>query len=140
LHPKGNLKIKIKPVLSLKTRVVFTKRVPAGRGISYGHYYITKKNTNIVTLPIGYGDGYPRNLSNKAPVLIRGKSFKICGRICMDQIMVDVGDTHIKIGDEVVLIGTQGKKKITVEDLATLSGTIPYEIACGLGSRIPRVY
>jgi alanine racemase len=133
-------KINLKPVLSLKTRVVFVKRLPGGYGISYGHDYITKKETTIVTLPIGYGDGYPRNLSNQAPVLIGGKRFKICGRICMDQVMVDVGDHSVKIGDEVVLIGSVGKNKITAEELAGLSGTIPYEIVCCLGNRIPRIY
>ncbi|MCX5696278.1 MAG: alanine racemase [Candidatus Omnitrophica bacterium] len=139
LHPKEELKINLKPVLSLKTKVIFVKKVPAGSGISYGHDYITSRATKIATLPIGYGDGYPRNLSNKAPVLIRGKRFKICGRICMDQIMVDVGNAPVKVGDEVVLIGSQGKNKITVEELAELSNTIPYEIVCGLGSRIPRI-
>ncbi|MGD0336661.1 MAG: alanine racemase [Candidatus Omnitrophota bacterium] len=140
LYPKEGLKIDLKPVLSLKTKVVFIKKVPAGCGISYGHAYFTKRPTKIVTIPIGYGDGYPRNLSNKGPVLIGGKRFKICGRICMDQIMVDVGDLDVKIGDEAVLIGSQGRKKIVAEELAELSGTIPYEIVCGLGSRIPRVY
>jgi len=140
LHPKEKLVINLKPVLSLKTKVIFVKNVPAGSGISYGHEYITKRATQIVTLPIGYGDGYPRNLSNKAPVLIKGRRFKICGRICMDQIMVDVGRTPVRIGDEVVLIGTQGKNKVTVEELADLSDTIPYEIVCGLGSRIPRIH
>jgi alanine racemase len=91
-------------------------------------------------LPIGYGDGYPRNLSNQAPVLIRGRRFNISGRICMDQVMVDVGSFSARVGDEVVLIGSQGRNKITAEELASLAGTIPYEIVCGLGSRIPRVY
>jgi alanine racemase len=140
LYPREDLNISLKPVLSLKTRVVFSKRVPAGFGISYGHDYITKKATRIVTLPIGYGDGYPRNLSNKAPVLIKGKSFTVSGRVCMDQIMVDVGNFSVKIGEEAVLIGSQGKNKITAEELAKLTGTIPYEIVCGLGERIPRVY
>lgn len=140
LYPKQNLKINLKPVLSLKTRVVYAKRVPAGYGISYGHDYITSKETRIVTLPIGYGDGYPRNLSNQAPVLIRGRRFRVCGKICMDQTMVDVGDFSVKTGDEAVLIGSQGSNKVTAEELASLSGTIPYEIVCGLGSRIPRVY
>jgi alanine racemase len=140
LYPKDNVGVRLKPVLSLKTKVIFMKRLPVGYGISYGHAYVTKKNTSVVTLPIGYGDGYPRNLSNEAPVLIRGKRFKICGRICMDQVMVDVGDVPVKVGDEVVLIGSQGKQRITVEELAGLSGTIPYEIVCGLGSRIPRIY
>lgn len=139
LYPKDNLKINLRPVLSLKTRIVYIKKVSAGSGISYGHDYVTKKATTIVTLPIGYGDGYPRNLSNKAYCLIKGKRFKMCGKICMDQIMVDVGSARLKIGDEVVLIGVQGKNKITAEELAQLSGTIPYEIVCGLGSRIPRV-
>jgi alanine racemase len=120
--------------------LVYVKRIPGGRGISYGHIYVTSKETSIVTLPIGYGDGYPRNLSNLAPVLLKAKRFKVCGRICMDQMMVDVGNLPVKRGDEVVLIGAQGKNKITAEELAELSGTIPYEIVCGLGSRIPRLY
>jgi alanine racemase len=140
LYPKQGLDINLKPVLSLKTKVVYFKKVPKGYGISYGHTYIAKRNTAVVTLPIGYGDGYPRNLSNLAPVLIRGKRLKISGRVCMDQIMVDVGDLRVKTGDEVVLIGSQDKNKITAEELALLSGTIPYEIVCGLGSRIPRIY
>ncbi|MBN2830835.1 MAG: alanine racemase [Candidatus Omnitrophica bacterium] len=140
LYPRGGLRIDLKPVLSLKTKVVYLKKVSAGVGISYGHDYVTKKTTKIATLPIGYGDGYPRNLSNKAEVLIAGRRFKIAGRICMDQIMVDIGGTRVKVGDEVVLIGVQGKEKITSEELALKSGTIPYEIVCGLGSRIPRIY
>ncbi len=140
LYPKDNLSIKLKPVLSLKTRIVFIKNVSKGIGISYGHDYITQEATRIATLPIGYGDGYPRNLSNKAEVLIGGKRFKMCGKICMDQIMVDINGSKAKVADEVVLIGSQRKGKITVEELALKSGTIPYEIVCGLGSRIPRVY
>jgi alanine racemase len=140
LYPKKGLKVSFKPVLSLKSRVLFMKRLSKGHGVSYGHIYITKKAANIITLPIGYGDGYPRNLSNNAPVLIGGKRFKISGRICMDQIMVDVGGLKARIGDEVVLIGSQGRQKITAEELAELSYTIPYEIVCGLGSRVPRIY
>lgn len=140
LYPKENLGIKLKPVLSLKTRIVYFKRVPKGFGISYGHTYVTKKETTIVTLPIGYGDGYPRNLSNKAPVLISGRRFKISGRVCMDQIMVDIGNYPAKIGEVAVLIGSQAKNKITAEELAGLGDTIPYEIVCGLGSRVPRIY
>lgn len=140
LYPKERIGLKLKPVLSLKTRVIYAKKVPRGWGISYGHEYSAKKNTRIAILPIGYGDGYPRNLSNRAPVLIKGRRFKISGRICMDQIMVDVGGADIRAGDPVVLIGAQGKNKITAEELARLSATIPYEIVCGLGSRIPRLY
>ncbi len=140
LYPKKGLKIRLKPVLNLKTRVVFIKSVPRGAGISYGHYYITGRATKIATLPIGYGDGYPRNLSNKSEVLIKGRRFKVVGRICMDQTMVDVGNYRVKVGDEAVLIGAQGKEKITAEELALKSGTIPYEIVCRLGSRIPRIH
>ena len=140
LYPKKHLKINLKPVLSLKTKALFVKRLPKGYGVSYGHDYVTRKNTTIITLPIGYGDGYPRNLSNCGPVLIGGERFKISGRICMDQIMVDVGDFKVRLGDEAVLIGPQGKDKITAEELALLSDTISYEIVCGLGSRVPRLY
>ncbi|MDD4981022.1 MAG: alanine racemase [Candidatus Omnitrophica bacterium] len=140
LRPVKKLKVNLKPVLSLKTKVIFAKRLPAGYGVSYGHDYITRKAATIITLPIGYGDGYPRNLSNIAPVLIRGRRFKVCGRICMDQIMVDVADAPVKVGDEAVFIGSQGKNRIMAEELAGLAGTIPYEIVCGLGSRVPRVY
>jgi alanine racemase len=140
LAPTKNLNLKLKPVLSLKTRVVFVKRVGPGYGISYGLTYITKRSTHIVSLPVGYGDGYPRNLSNLAWVLIGGRRFRISGRICMDQIMVDVGNFKPRVGDEVVLIGKQGKQQVTAEELADLSGTIAYEIVCGLGSRIPRIY
>ncbi len=140
LHPRESLGVNLKPVLALKTRVVFIKQVGAGYSVSYGRTYVTKRPARIVTLPIGYGDGYPRNLSNLAPLLIAGRRFRISGRICMDQIMVDAGNLGPKIGDEVVLIGSQGRQKITAEELADLSGTISYEIVCGLGSRIPRIY
>jgi len=140
LYPRPGLKINLKPVLSLKTKVMYVKKVPKGCGISYGHSYITKKKTTIITLPIGYGDGYPRNLSNIGPILVKGKRFKISGRVCMDQIMVDVGNLKVRLGDEVVLIGTQGKNRISAEELARYCNTIPYEIVCGLGSRIPRIY
>ncbi|MFA5275326.1 MAG: alanine racemase [Candidatus Omnitrophota bacterium] len=140
LYSKDSLKSRLKPVLSLKTKVVFIKRVPEGTGISYGHAYVTGGETKIATLPIGYGDGYQRNLSNLAPVLIKGKRFKVAGRICMDQMMVDVGDLPLKVGDEAVLIGSQGKYKISAEELAELSATIPYEVVCGLSNRIPRLY
>lgn len=140
LYPRLDIGIRLKPALSLKTRVVFIKKLPKGSGVSYGHDYIAPRDTRIATLPIGYGDGYPRILSGRAPVLIGGKHFQVAGRICMDQTMVDVGDAPVKIGDEVVLIGSQKNAKITTEELAGLSQTIPYEIVCGLGSRIPRVY
>jgi alanine racemase len=140
LHPHRGIKMGLKPVLNLKTQVVFVKRVPAGVGISYGHAYITKRSTHIITLPIGYGDGYPRNLSNLGPVLIGGRRFCVSGSICMDQIMVDTGGFRPQVGDEAVLIGKQKGKTVTAEELADSAGTISYEIVCGLGSRIPRLY
>jgi alanine racemase len=140
LSPEADFKLELKPVMSLKTRVVYVKKLPRGWGISYGHTYVTASDTYVATLPIGYGDGYPRNLSNLAPVIIRGKLLKISGMVCMDQIMIDTGTFQAKTGDEVVLIGAQGEEKITTEELAGLSGTIPYEIVCGIGSRVPRVY
>jgi len=141
LYPKETARMPLlRPALSLKTRVVYVKRLPAGSGISYGHTYITRTPASIVTLPIGYGDGYPRNLSNLAPVLIKGRVLRISGRVCMDQLMVDAGNMKVSTGDEAVLIGRQGNRNISAERLATLAGTIPYEIVCGLGSRIPRIY
>ena len=140
IYPRPGLNIKLKPVMSLKTRIIYLKRMPPGQGISYGRNYITKKETNVVILPIGYGDGYPRNLSNRADVLIKGRRFMISGAVCMDQIMVDVGDLGVKVGEEAVLIGSQGKNCIRTEELAQLSETIPYEIVCGIGSRVPRIY
>lgn len=140
LYPKKNIKIGLKPVMSLKTKIIYVKRMCKGEGLSYGHIYRTKKNTTVVTLPIGYGDGYSRDLSGKADVLIGKARFRISGRICMDQTLVDVGDTKVRIGDEVVLIGSDGKQRITAEELAYRAGTIPYEIVCGIGNRVPRIY
>jgi len=140
LYPKKKLGLNLKPVLSLKTKVVFIKQVGPGYGISYGATYKTSRTTHIVSLPVGYGDGYPRNLSNLGWLLIGGRRFRISGRICMDQIMVDVGNFKPKIGAPVVLIGQQGGRQVTAEELADLSGTISYEIVSGLGSRIPRIY
>ena len=130
----------LKPVLSLKSRLVYTKRLPAGAGVSYGHTYRVPDECVVATIPLGYGDGYPRNLSNCGPVLIRGRRYKISGRVCMDQLMVDAGKTSLCAGEETVFIGQQGKEEITAGELASLGGTIAYEILCGIGSRVPRVY
>lgn len=137
----SNSRIRLKPALSLKSSVVFLKDVPPGRGISYGHTHKTKKHTTIATIPIGYGDGLNRRLSNKGHVIIRGKKAPIVGRVCMDQIMVDTG--HIKSvqsGDIVTVIGRHGKETITVEEIACFCDTIPYEVICWLDKRVPRIY
>lgn len=131
----------LKPVMTFKSKVVFLKEVEKGEGISYGLTFYTKEKTKIATIPVGYGDGYTRLLSNKSEVLIRGKRFPVVGTICMDQFMVDVGlDSEIQIGDEVVLYGKQGDEEITIQEIADLAGTIPYEITCWLARRVPRVY
>lgn len=134
-------RLELKPVLSLKSRIVFVKELAAGRTISYGATYTVAETAKIATVPVGYGDGYPRSLSNKGYVLVRGQRAPICGRICMDQFMVDV--THIpeiQEGDEVVLVGESGQEAITMEEIGQLSGRFNYEFACDLGKRIPRVY
>lgn len=131
----------LRPVLSLKSTIVFLKDLEAGRTISYGATYQTERKQRIATIPVGYGDGYPRSLSGKGYVLIHGKRAPICGRICMDQFMVDV--SHIpeaKEGDMVVLVGRDGEEAITMEEIGELSGRFNYEFACDLGKRIPRVY
>ncbi|MFA6142874.1 MAG: alanine racemase [Candidatus Omnitrophota bacterium] len=133
--------IKLKPAMSLKTKIVYIKDTPPGRSISYGRTHVTQKQTKIATLPIGYADGYARNLSNRAEVLIRGKYAHVVGKVTMDQTMIDIG--HIKnvsVGDEVVLIGKQGRNEIRAEKLARLAGTIAYEFICGISNRVPRVY
>lgn len=130
----------VKPCFSLKAKVSYFKVVEKGIGISYGHTYITKKSTRIVTIPVGYGDGYRRALSNRGSVLIRGQKFPIVGTICMDQFMVDVGQAEVYVGDEVVLIGKQGSEEITLTEIAHLCDTIPYEILCQFNDRIPRIY
>lgn len=135
-------KIALKPSLRLKSRVVFIKTVPAGREISYGGTFTTKRKTRVATICIGYGDGYPRSLSNKGHVLINGQKAPILGRVCMDQFMVDITDIEgtVQIEDEVTLIGKDMGEEITMEALGALSGRFNYELACDLGKRIPRVY
>jgi len=132
--------MEIRPALSLKTRACFVKRVPAGTPIGYGATYVTREDTVVVTLPVGYADGLSRGLSNRGEVLIRGRRFPIVGRVCMDQCMVDTGGLDVEVGEEVVLIGTQGDQEITAEDVADRLGTISYEVVCAISKRVPRVY
>lgn len=133
--------IDLRPAMSLKTHIVHIKEVEAGEGVSYGHTYVTQKPTKIATIPVGYADGYPRALSSKGRVLIRGQYVPIIGRVCMDQFMVDV--THISdvsVMDEVTLVGKDGNNRISVEEVADMAGSFNYEFVCGIGKRVPRVY
>ncbi len=133
--------VELKPALSLISHVEYVKTISAGTSVSYGGTFVAEKEMQIATIPVGYGDGYPRSLSNKAYVLIHGKKAPIIGRVCMDQFMVDVtGIDNVKFGDQAVLIGTDGEETITVDQLSELADRFNYEFVCDLGKRIPRVY
>ncbi|MBS5934024.1 MAG: alanine racemase [Clostridiales bacterium] len=131
----------LQPALTLKSNVVYVKEVEAGTGISYNSTYITEHDSVIATIPVGYADGYPRQLSSKGRVLIHGKSAPIVGRVCMDQFMVDVTNIpDVKEGDMVTLIGRDGDESISIEEVANLVGSFNYELVCDIGKRVPRVY
>ncbi len=133
--------VELKPALSLHSTVVYVKTLPKGCPISYGGTYVTKEETKVATIPLGYGDGYPRSLSSKGYVLIHGMKAPILGRVCMDQFMVDVSRIpDVKEGDAVTLIGRDGAEEITADALGELSGRFNYELMCDLGKRIPRIY
>lgn len=133
--------IDLKPALELISHVTFVKEVEAGTSISYGGTFVAEKAMKVATIPVGYGDGYPRSLSNCGEVLIHGKRARILGRVCMDQFMVDVtGIPDVQFMDRVVLVGWDGTEHISVEELSEKSGRFPYEFVCCLGKRIPRVY
>ena len=131
----------LKPVLSVKSNILLLKTVPKGTPISYGRTFITKRRSTIATIPLGYADGYSRKLSNKGEVLIKGGRTPVVGRVCMDTIMVDVTDIpDVSYKSKAVIIGSQGKEKITAEEIADKTGTIPYEVLTAIGQRIKRVY
>lgn len=133
--------ISLKPLLELKSHIVYIKSIEPGDAVSYGGTYKALTERKVATIPVGYGDGYPRSLSGKGYVLIHGQKAPILGRVCMDQMMVDVTDIETaKMGDKVTLIGKDGLEEITMEELGNLSGRFNYELACDLGKRIPRVY
>jgi alanine racemase len=139
--PKFQSLIPLKPVMTLKTRIHFLKSVPPGTRISYGGTFKTKRESLIATLPIGYADGYSRHLSNHGEVLIHGKRAPVVGKVCMDFIMVDVTDIpRVSVGDEVILMGRQGREQITAEEIAEKINSISYEVLCLIGKRVPRVY
>lgn len=133
--------IDLKPALSLISHVIHVKEVGPGEGVSYGSTFVTDRKTRIATIPVGYADGYPRALSSRGRVIIRGQYAPIIGRICMDQFMVDVTDIEgVSVMDRVTLVGTDGDKNITVEEAADLAGSFNYEFVCGIGKRVSRVY
>jgi len=133
--------IRLKPVMTLKTSIGLLKRVPLGERISYGGTYVTKRESLIATLPIGYADGYNRSLSNQGDILVRGRRAPVVGRVCMDYIMADVTDIpRVSHGDEAVLMGRQGGGQITAEEIAEKIGSISYEVLCLVGKRVPRIY
>jgi alanine racemase len=134
-------KDKLKPVMKISSRIVLIKKVPAGTSISYGRTFITRRKSTIATVPVGYADGFSRQLSNSGEVLINGKRAPVIGRVCMDTFMVDITDIPgVSYTSEVVLIGRQGKEGITADDIAEKTGTIPYEVLTSVGERIRRVY
>ncbi len=140
--PRRNMPLAhpLRPALSLVTRVSFVKEVPAGTPVSYGRRYHTDRRTRIATLPVGYGDGYSRLLTNRGEVLVRGRRYRVAGTVCMDHCMIDAGpDGDIRVGDAAVLIGTDGAETVSAWDLADAMGTIPYEVTCLLTARIPRI-
>lgn len=144
LYPSAEVcmnQVLLQPVLEWKSHIVHIKEVTPGSGISYGWTCITDKVTKVATIPVGYADGYPRSLSNKGWVLIRGEKAKILGRVCMDQFMVDVTDIKgVQLNDEVVLIGKSENESILVEEMSEISGRFNYEFVCDIGKRVPRIF
>jgi alanine racemase len=127
--------------LEFKSHISFVKTVEKGFTVSYGSTYVTDKEMKIATVPVGYGDGYPRYLSNKGEVLVKGTRCKILGRVCMDQFMIDVSHLpHVQIADEVTLVGTDGNETITVQEVSDAESRFNYEFCCLITPRVPRVY
>jgi len=132
--------LEVKPALKLKSKISFHKSIPPGFSISYGATWTSKSSAEISTIPLGYGDGYPRQLSNRGEVLINGERCPIVGRVCMDQFMVNCKSENLNVGSEVILIGEQDEQCITVEEMSKWAETIPYEILTNLNERLPRTY
>ena len=140
-HEMEEERLPLKPVMSLYSHVVHVKEVPEGVTVGYGATYVTRRPTRIGTIPVGYADGYPRILSNRASVLIRGRRAPIIGRVCMDQFMVDVTDMpEVSVGDVVTLIGRDGEETLSVEEISEMAGSFNYEFVCDVSRRVPRVY
>jgi alanine racemase len=131
---------RLQPALSLRAKIMYFKVVLAGSTVGYGRTWTAPQNCRVVTIPVGYGDGYPRGLFNKGQVLLRGERYPVVGSICMDQTMIGIGDGEAYIGEEVQLIGCQGGEIITADDLAAQLGTISYEVLTNINARVPRIY
>jgi alanine racemase len=140
LSPGAGLGEHLRPALRWRSAVSLVRRLPAGEAVSYGLTYRLERDANVATVPVGYADGYRRGLSSRADVLIGGRRHRVAGIITMDQLLVDCGDRDVHVGDEVVLLGRQGDDAITAGELAGLLDTIEYEIVCGVGARVPRIY
>ncbi len=144
MYPSGEVKkelVPLKPAMELISHVAHVKWVEPGTYVSYGGTYVTDRRTRIVTVPVGYGDGYPRSLSNKGYVLIHGKKAPILGRVCMDQLMVDATDIEdVQFGDRITLAGEEDGVRVSIDELADLSGRFNYEFVCNIGKRVPREY
>ena len=144
LAPSGEVDmnlVPLRPAMSLYSHVVFVKDLFPGEAVSYGGTFVADKTMRVATIPLGYGDGYPRSLSNKGYVLIHGRKAPILGRVCMDQFMVDVSDiAGVREGDLVTLLGRDGEESITAEYLGEASGRFNYELVCDFSKRIPRLY
>lgn len=133
--------ISLRPAMELKSQIIYIKEVEAGTPVSYGGTFVASRPTMVATIPVGYGDGYPRGLSNKGHVLVHGRRAPVIGRVCMDQFMVDITDIPgVQEGTPVTLIGKDGEERITMEQLGELSGRFNYELACLIGKRVPRIY
>ncbi len=143
LFPSAKLsnRLSLKPVMQIKSVVAQVKEVEPNTAVSYGGIYKTNRKTRIATVPIGYADGYTRSLGNRARMLVSGQYVPVIGRVCMDQLMLDISDIeNVQVGDEVTVIGTDGQNSITFEEIAALTGTINYEVICVVGKRVPRIY
>jgi alanine racemase len=136
----GSSTVPVAPAMTLRATVALTKRVQAGRGVSYGHTYVTERDTTLALVPLGYGDGIPRHASGRGPVLVGGERFGVAGRVCMDQFVLDVGATEVRAGDPVVIFGDARRGEPTALDWAVAADTIGYEIVTRIGSRVPRRY
>ena len=141
-HPSkhSEAEAQLRPALSFRAKVMYFKVILKGNSVSYGGAWTALENCRAVTLPIGYGDGYSRGLSNKGQVLLRGRRYPVIGRVCMDQTVVNLGNGEAYNGDEAVLIGRQGDEVITADDIAAQLGTINYEVLTGISQRVPRIY